>query len=501
MFNIKVIAFCLAWFFYAIPISETTKVVAAEKPAMSPDAKPVEYDPGAFSPDPSYKDKKYDALKQIEIYGGKSRFDEIRPLLELGRPIYLEGPFKKGLNLFGRKNPMYPGLHVYGDWRTAVGFNDNGNNENGLIATRLNLDIDFRLTGTERLHALIQPLDNDGVFTKHEFSGDNDQGFERSTDLNLETLFFEGDLGAIAAGLADEYNSLDLPITFGLVPLLFQNGIWLDDAFIGGAFSIPALHSTSLAISNMDITFFGGFDKVTTPAITDDNGELADKNINLYGLTTFIEANEGYWEAGFGRIDGEDGFGDFSYNSATLAFTKRYGGWLSNSLRGFVTFGQDPDNNEQQTADGLIFLAENSLITSKPSTFVPYGNFWLGLDRPQPLADATGLLKNTGITFETNGLTGLPKLDDTGHDTFGGAIGLQYLFNLDQQIVVEGSTVQIMGDPNDLGRAAADDQYGIGFRYQLPISKAWIFRADAMYGFLDNTDDIAGVSFEIRVKF
>ena len=70
-----------------------------------------------------------------------------------------------------------------------------------------------------------------------------------------------------------------------------------------------------------------------------------------------------------------------------------------------------------------MLIAENSLITSKPSTLVPYFNVWAGFDRPQPLADDSGLLKNTGINFETDGLTGFPKLDDTGHDTFGGALG------------------------------------------------------------------------------
>ena len=158
-------------------------------------------------------------------------------------------------------------------------------------------------------------------------------------------------------------------------------------------------------------------------------------------------------------------------------------------------------NNQQQTADGWILLLENSLITSKPSTFIPYANFWVGFDRPQSLADDSGILKNTGITFETNALTGFPKLDDTGHDTFGGAIGLQYLFNLDQQIVVEASTVQIMGDANETGRAAIDDQYGFGIRYQLPISTSWILRADAMYGIRKNTDDISGVAVELRLKF
>ena len=56
---------------------------AADKPSeMSPQAKPVEHDPKVFGPDPSYEEKKYDAPGQIDIYGGKSRFDEVRPILE-----------------------------------------------------------------------------------------------------------------------------------------------------------------------------------------------------------------------------------------------------------------------------------------------------------------------------------------------------------------------------------------------------------------------------------
>ena len=250
----------------------------------------------------------------------------------------------------------------------------------------------------------------------------------------------------------------------------------------------------------MDITFFGGFDKVTTPGIKDTQGNLADHGVNIFGVTTFIESNEGYWEAGLGRVQGEDRLDNFSYNSATIAFSSRYGRYLSNSMRAIWTFGQDA-NEAQQTADGVMFLVESSMITSLPSTLVPYFNAWVGFDRPQPLADATGLLKNTGINFEADALTGFPKLDDTGHDTYGGALGIQYLFALDQQLVVEAATVQVMGGDNAPGRAAAGDQYALGVRYQLPISTAWIARADAMYGWLDNAEDISGVRFELRRKF
>lgn len=465
---------------------------------MSPVAKPQNYDPNLFGPDPSYKDKPYDAEQQIEIYGGKTAIDAPRPAIELGRPIYVEGPFKKGINLIGEKNLLFPAFNISGDWRTAVAFNDNGAKEVGQIATRLNLELDMKLTATERLHAFLRPIDQGGKFTRYEFFGNDHDHGEVFHDLNLETMFFEGDLGAIYAGLTDKYNGVDLPVSFGLMPVLFQNGVWAEDAFIGGAFAIPAKNSPKLDISNMDVTFFGGVDKVTTPAIKDGQGNLADHGVNVYGIAAFVETMEGYWEAGFGRIDGEGNFDDLSYNSATIAFTKRYGR-LSNSLRAIWTFGQDAENR-QQTADGTVLLMENSWVTSLPETLVPYFNFWIGFDRPQPLVDDSGVLKNTGINFETDALTGFPKLDDTANNTYGGAIGLQYLFNLDQQIVVEAATVQPFGG-NEAATNAGGSQYALGVRYQLPIAKAWIVRADAMYGWLENSADIAGARLELRRKF
>ena len=45
------------------------------------------------------------------------------------------------------------------------------------------------------------------------------------------------------------------------------------------------------------------------------------------------------------------------------------------------------------------------------------------------------------------------------------------------------------------------DQYALGVRWQLPIAKAWLIRADAMYGINTNNDDLAGIRFEVRRKF
>ncbi|MBN9248148.1 MAG: hypothetical protein J0I81_12030, partial [Hyphomicrobium sp.] len=78
----------------------------------------------AFRSDPQYE-KKYDAEGQSAIYGGKTAVEPPRPLLELGREQYTSGIYDESSTLFGKLNPLLPGLSVYGDWRTAVAYNSN----------------------------------------------------------------------------------------------------------------------------------------------------------------------------------------------------------------------------------------------------------------------------------------------------------------------------------------------------------------------------------------
>jgi hypothetical protein len=470
----------------------------------SPGARKVEFDSKAFKSDPTYQDKPYDPNAQLEIYGGKKAVNSQRPVVELGTPLYDVGPLGQGANLLGQKNLLFGYLYVFGDWRTAVAYNDNKGEDLAQVATRVNLDIDLGLTATERIHALIQPLQDGAKFTRCELSGSasNDE-CELESDLDPQTLFFEGDAGAITAGLTGSYVNWDLPFTGGLIPLLFQNGIWVEDAFWGGAASLPSLNSKALDISNADITVFGGFDDVEANGIFDANGAIADENVNVYGFATFLETLGGYIEAGYGYADdqGQDGVADEQdYHSATLAFTKRYGNWLSNSIRVIGSFGQDKDVGDDQ--NGVMFLVENSLVSSKPYTVLPYANFFLGIERPVPLArDNAGILKNTGINFESDALTGYPFLNDTGQNAYGGAIGIQYLFELDQQLVFELAAERNLSDVNDGFDDIVGNQYAVGARYQIPLSKAWLIRTDATYQIIEGDDNSAGARVELRWKF
>ena len=487
-----------------LPVTDEAKAKGSEKKAADDAAGPtaakrtsVDGTKDLFQPDPQYGEG-YNAQGQVDIYGAKRVVDPPRPPVEIGRQQYTSGAYDESGTFLGEKNPLLPGLAVYGDWRTAVAYNSNNGKDIAQIATRLNLDVDLKITGTERLHAFFTPIqENNNKFTRFEFGGGNaDEQFNGELDLDPQTLFFEGDLGSLYSGASGEEASFDLPFTVGLFPLFLQNGIWANDAILGGAVSLPAKNSAELGLANFDVTFFAAFDNVDNAGIigaADSDNHLA----NLYGVTAFIDAFNGYIEAGYGLIQGRDERDGLLTHFLTAAYSRRYLNTLSNSTRVFANFGEDPEGN----SDGLAIISENSLISGLPSTLLPYANFFVGFGNPQPLVDGNGagILKNVGINFETDALTGYPKLDDTGSNALGGALGLQYLFNLDEQLVFEVAMVQPFEDD---GIGTRDAQFAFGARYQIPIDRAWLFRADATYQILEGGDeDNFGLRAEVRRKF
>jgi hypothetical protein len=450
---------------------------------------------GWFTPDPVYPEAEYDSAAQLAIYDKKYMNPTARPLIQQGIRLYDRGAYTPRPTYLGRRNPINEHFMAYGDLRIGGAYYDNGiaapdgDTEQSVLAVRLNLDLDLAITATERVHAFVRPFDDNGSFTRYQFSGGENE-FIDEFDFKLETLFFEGDLNAIREGFTGKKTSFDLPIAFGRVPLFTQNGIWLNDAFDGVAVGITARSIPKYDISNTDITFFAGFDKVTTAAAPTDDSRVL-------GVAGFADAFKGYVEYGYGYVDAEDN--DRSYHNVTAAFTRRYRPTatigLANSVRLIGNLGQE---GPVKTADGFLVLIENSFFRRDPIFLVPYVNFFAGFDSPQALARAAGtggVLNNTGINFESDGLTGYPTLDSSASESWGAAIGLEKLWGVTRQVVVEGAVVQRMSD-SPLG-----DQYALGVRYQQPLNNAWIFRADAMHGWRQGLKDVFGVRVELRRKF
>ncbi len=487
---------------YILPLAIGGTMAAATAATAAEQWKPVErdssvkevpFDSELFKADPDYA-VTYDPDAQIEIYGGKKPVDNPKPPIELGRGLYDPGEIGDGIRFFGDKNRLFPAFSMFGDVRSAVAFNDNGADEVAIIAAATNFNFNLELTGTERIHMFWQPLDDVSGF---EFAGDDASDGVFNEKNEPTTLFFEGDLGAIWTGLSDEYTSWDMPIAFGRVPLLFQNGVWFNDAFLGAAVTIPAQNSAALDITNFDITFFAGWDEITSNAFTNNQGNAADHEADMYGVAGFFDVAEGYLEVGYAYLldtDKQSG-GDQSYHNITAAFSKRYFGKIANATRIIGNFGQDKTNGVR-TANGFLLISENALITSS-ITLIPYANFFIGMDTPQKVAGNNNL-QQIGLNFETDALTGFPKLNDTGADAIGGAIGIEYLFGLEQQVVGEVA----FQTPWDDKEGITDPEMGFQVRYQRPLTNRLIFRADAMYGlrFGNGNRDLSGARVELRVK-
>jgi hypothetical protein len=455
------------------------------------------YSSDDFSPDPFYDHIPYDACAEQDIYGGKHLNPTQRPLVEWGFPFYDTGPVPPPSTRFGETNPSLPRFYVYGDYRAAAAYNKQNGNDLGVLAHRLNLEWDLWLTSTERFHMFTGPLQTGGDFQRFEFNDGSVEFFDelRFFDAETDTLFFEGDLGYIVGGLTGTYAPFDAPIAAGLIPLLFQNGVWMEDAIVGMAMTIPARNSPRLDWSNFDVTFFFGSDRVTSPAFESDGAA------NVFGATTFIEAKGGYLEAGYAYLE-DTGDSSRNYHNVGISYTRRYLNLMSNSVRVIVNAGQDGPQSAR-TADGLLLLVENSFLTPAPYNVIPYFNLFVGFDRPQSVARAGaagGVLRNTGILFESDNLTGFPTLDATANDTYGAAIGLNLLApEFTHQLIVEAAVLQTFGD--SATRNAPGDQYGLGLRYQVPISNAHLLRFDLMHGWLDSADDVSGARAEFRWKF
>lgn len=463
-------------------------------PSMANGSFQVPFQEMDFAPIP-FQAKPLDPQLELQTYTGKLAVETQRPWVEWWRPFYTGGMYEPGVPVFSDVNLLQPSFLVYGDYRTAVGIHRDQGQHIRNWAHRLNLDMDLRLTGTERFHLFTGPLDHNGRFTRLDFS-DNDVEFEEELDFQADTAFFEGDLGAITGSLIGDDAPFDLPFTCGLVPLLYQNGIWMEDAIAGFALGTPWKHNRELNISNFEATFFAGFNQVTSPAFQNDNNDAG-----VYGTAWFLEAYQGYIEADYAYLDDYDNLGR-SYHNAAIAYTRRYFGRISNSIRLIGNAGQSGPA-ESRSADGGLLLFENSLISSKPSNVVPYWNFFVGSGRPQSVAragNAGGILRNTGINFETDALTGYPTLNATGANAYGGAIGINVLSaDFRQQWIGEFAALDTYGDP--LLKAVAGPQYALGTRYQRAINNRSIWRIDFMNGWIDRGSDIYGMRTEFRWKF
>ena len=413
-------------------------------------------------------------------------------LIEWGNPYLGTGRISPGKELPGGA-VWQPTLIFFGTLRSAVQTFDNGDQRVTEWANRLDLFGNLQLTGTERLVVGFRNFDRDGQFTSYVFEPELEDPWNEEFNSDIQALYFEGDFGEIFAGLdPQDFGRNDIGFSIGRQPLIFQEGMLLDDSVDGIGLTRNTLLPTNT--SNFRLTFFAGFNNVNRVSVEDESA-------NLFGLFTSTDKRRSTIDADLVYVDGDQEMvGDLL--AAGVSFVQRIGK-LSTSFR--VLGSSALDEESVFAADGGLFFSEFAWTPHYTRDHV-YVTAFYALDEFTAAAQGPGTagpLGRAGVNFAAVGLGsfGAP-LSSRARDVAGGAFGYQKFFGVlrRRQLLVEVGGR--LGTVDEVG-----DEYALTLRYQMAMGRRVVLVFD---GFGANRDRLeaeagsvssVGGRFEFRLKF
>ena len=399
-------------------------------------------------------------------------------LLSFGDPFFGPGPIDDGFEIPTGAiwNPQF---FIFGTYSTALQTFDSGTVKTTEWVNALDLYANLNLTPTERLLIGFAPLDKDGNFTGYQWEPES-EGLD-ALNGNIEVLFFEGRLTSLFPGLLDSSANLNFDFSIGRQPILYQDGILIDDNI--DSIGITRTNLFWLGSSSTTITTLWGWNEIDrgTGMNTDDPGA------NLLGLFTQwnyddlqIQFDTTYVFAGHSEnSDGEN---------ISLGANTRFGGWLNTTTSLNQSIATDGENDQNGTGT-LIF----NQFSMQPSYTVDnvYLNAFLGIDDYTSAARGAnigGPLAQAGILFAATGLgTFGPALDASGQNMVGGALGYQHFIgDINQQIIGE-----IGGQTNLSGES--ESAFATGAEYVLGFWQHFVFTLGASVTFQEDLDTAYGL--------
>ena len=395
-----------------------------------------------------------------------------KPLLELGEPFLGTGTLKPGFEL-PTGAVWQPSLLMFGSWRTAVQTFEREGDRVSEAATRLDLFFNLQLSGSERLVVGFQPLQQDGRFTSYIFESDLpglEDGFEEETSADITSLFFEGDFGEIFPNLSKkDFRATDIGFSIGRQPLLFQEGMLINDTIDGIGLTRNTLQPRNT--SNLRATLFWGWNQVGRSAA---GGNAEDEDAQLFGLLTSTDLRRSTIDADFVYVTSDDG-GDLL--SGGISAVQRIG-TVNTAFRILGSSAQDEET--LAASDGALLFSEVSWTPHYTYDLVYFTTF-LAVDRFSSAARGPasgGPLGLAGINFAAVGLGNYgAALSSIAEDVAGGAIGYQKFF--------DGTRKQVIFEVG--GRIGTDDAIANAaaatVRYQAAWGRHHVFVVDGFAGY------------------
>ncbi len=381
-----------------------------------------------------------------------------------------------------------PSLFAYGSYRTALQTFQKQQTTRSEWANRLDLFANLRLTGSERVLVGFRPFDKDGRFSGYDFEADKDNDWrDEGLNMDVQTLFFEGDFGEIFPGLnPHDDDHWDIGFAVGRQAINVQDGFMLNDVMDSVGVVSNGLQFPGAAYWKM--TFLYAWNEIHR------HNNLEDRSAQLFGFfheVEFLSSTVNFDVAYVSSDRRDDGlfFG--------LSAVQRIGR-LNTTFR--VNTSIATGQESAQMRSGTLVFAEFSL-TPQSTSDLAYFNGFVGIDQYSSAARGPangGPLGRTGLLFAAVGLGQYaPALSNDADKSFGAAVGYQMLFNDGwQQLIMEvGGRQATDGHDTATGMAAA-------MRFNQRLGHHTILRFDAFGADFERDDNMAyGFRTELQYKF
>ncbi|MCH9019262.1 MAG: hypothetical protein IIA73_02720 [Proteobacteria bacterium] len=415
--------------------------------------------------------------------------------LELGDRFLDTGPLDEGFEVPITGAIWQPRLWSYFIYRTTLQTFDNG--APGRIrdtewANRLDLFVNLQLTGTEKILLGLRSLDNNQPrrFTRYSFDGAEGDGFKNEFNIDVETLFFEGDVGSLIPNLDPAgIKPIDFGFTVGRQPITFQEGIIINDTvdalgFIRNNIVFPGT-------SNLRISGMWAWDRL------DRNDRARDPDSHMYALFTAVDASVSTFNLDLIYAD-DDVNSDGLYVGASAIQRIRALGGLSTAFRINTSFALEDEVAGNVIGNGTLLTAEFSSIV-KGSDDIAYFNPFIGIGNfTQAGREAVvgGPLANTGILFASPNLSTYgAEINPFTDDVVGAAIGYQAFWDHKRRNLI----LELAGRHDTDGDGF--DSLGVGFQLQQAVGQHVQLQLEGFYTGNDSRDNGSGARFEILIVY
>lgn len=425
--------------------------------------------------------------------------------IEVGDPFLDTGQLHEGFEVPILGAVWQPRLWAYMIARSAVQTYDNGTpgvERETEWVNRLDVFFNLQLTGTEKILLGLRPVDENrpNRFTRYTFDG-ADEGFEDEFNLDIETLFFEGDFGSLVPNLDPSGTEpLDFGFSVGRQPLTFQEGILINDTI--DAVGLIRNNIPLAGTSNFRVSGLWGWNRL------DRNDQSRGAKQNTYALFAAVDAHVSTYNLDLIYVDDDDdtngaGDADGLYIGASAIQRLAHFGGLSTAFRANASIALDDEvgtaeNGANVVGDGVLLSAEFSK-TPKGSDDIAYfnpfwsiGNFTQAGREPilgGPLA-ALGILY-ASPNLSTYGAEVNPFVDDT----VGFATGYQAFWdNKRRNLILE------LAGRHDY-RNNGVDSLGVGFQLQQAVGQHIQLQLESFYTLNEDRDDGAGARAEVLVVY